>query len=86
MLNHEHLMILMMQRLNELAGITRPSLIVMGSYRDFLKEEIDINRIMLYREECLPSGEINCLHNENLLSKIKQLEIELSDLEDQLAA
>ena len=62
------------------------ALYVMGSYRDFLKEEIDINRIMLYREECLPSGEINCLHNENLLSKIKQLEIELSDLEDQLAA
>ena len=51
-----------------------------------LREEIMILRLMLYREECLPSGEINCLHNENLLSKIKQLEIELSDLEDQLAA
>ena len=59
---------------------------VVGSYRDFLKEEIDINRLMLYREECLPSGDSTCLHNENLLSKIKQLEIELSDLEDQLAA
>ena len=59
---------------------------VVGSYRDFLKEEIDINRLMLYREECLPSGQSTCLHNENLLSKIKQLEIELSDLEDQLAA
>ncbi|WP_303535217.1 hypothetical protein [Synechococcus sp. YX-04-1] len=58
----------------------------MGSYRDFLKEEIDINRLMLYRVECLPSGDRTCLHNENLLSKIKQLEIELSDLEDQLAA
>ena len=59
---------------------------VVGSYRDFLKEEIDINRLILYREECLPSGDSTCLHNENLLSKIKQLEIELSDLEDQLAA
>ena len=59
---------------------------VVGSYRDFLKEEIDINRLMLYREECLPSGDSTCLHNENFLSKIKQLEIELSDLEDRLAA
>ena len=62
------------------------ALYVVGSYRDFLKEEIDINRLMLYREDCLPSGDITCLHNEHLLSKIKQLEIELSDLEDQLAA
>ena len=62
------------------------ALYVVGSYRDFLKEEIDINRFMLYREECLPSGDRTCLHNENLLSKIKQLEIELSDLDDQLAA
>ena len=62
------------------------ALYVVGSYRDFLKEEIDINRLMLYREDCLPSGDITCLHNENLLSKIKQLKIELADLEDQLAA
>ena len=62
------------------------ALYVVGSYRDFLKEEIDINRLMLYREECRSTGDSLCLHNENLLSKIKQLEIELSDLEDQLAA
>ena len=62
------------------------ALYVVSSYRDFLKEEIDINRLMLYREEYLPSGDRNCLHNENLFSKIKQLEIELADLEDQLAA
>ena len=61
------------------------ALYVVGSYRDFLKEEIDINRLMLYREELLPPGSV-CLHNENLLSKIKQLEIELSDLDDQLAS
>ena len=59
---------------------------VVSSYRDFLKEEIDINRLLLSREECLPSGDKTCLNNENLLIKIKQLEIELSDLEDQLAA
>lgn len=62
------------------------ALYVVGSYRDFLKEEIDINRFMLYREELLPPGGSVCLHNENLLSKIKQLEIELSDLDDQLAS
>ena len=62
------------------------TLYVVGSYRDFLKEEIDTNRLMLYREEYLPSGHRNCLHNENLLSKIEQLEIELADLEEQLAA
>ena len=62
------------------------SLCVVGSYRGFLKEEIDINRLMLYREECLPTGDRTSLHNEKLLSKIKQLEIELSDLEDQPAA
>ena len=62
------------------------ALYVVDSYRDFLKEEIDINRLMLYQEERLPSGGRTCLHNESLLSKIKQLEIELSDLEDQLAA
>ena len=59
---------------------------IVDSYLDFLKEEININRVMLYREECLPSGDNTCLHNETLLSKIKQLEVELSDLEDQLAA
>lgn len=62
------------------------ALYVVGSCRDFLKEENDINRLMLYRNECLASGDRTCLHNENLLSKIKQLEIEISDLEDQLAA
>ena len=62
------------------------ALYVVGSYRDFLKQEIDINRLMLYQEGCLPSGDRSCLHNQNLLSKINQLEIELSDLEDQLAA
>ena len=62
------------------------ALFVVGSYRDFLKEEIEVHRLMLYRDEC-PSLELNgCLHNENLLAKIKQLENELSDFEDQLAA
>ena len=41
---------------------------------------------MLYRDE-FPSLELSgCLHNQNILAKIKQLENELSDFEDQLAA
>ena len=59
---------------------------VVDSYRDFLKEEIDINRLMLYREECIHPNERPCLHNENLLCKIKELEKELADYDDQLAA
>ena len=59
---------------------------VVGSYRDFLKEEIDINRLMLYREECIHPDTRPCLHNENLLCKIGELEKELADYKDQLAA
>ena len=44
-----------------------------------------ILRLMLYRVECLPPNTL-CLHNENLLCKIKELEKELADYEDQLAA
>ena len=41
---------------------------------------------MLYRVECLPPDDSPCLHNENLLCKIKELKKELADYEDQLAA
>ena len=44
-----------------------------------------ILRLMLYRVEFLPPNSL-CLHNENLLYKIKELEKELADYEDQLAA
>ena len=44
-----------------------------------------ILRLMLYRAECLPPGTTICLHNENLLCKIKELENELADYENQLA-
>ena len=45
-----------------------------------------ILRLMMYRVECLPPGASVCLHNENLLCKIRELEKELADYEDQLAA
>ena len=50
-----------------------------------LREEIMILRLMLYREECLHPDSI-CLHNDNLISKIVELEKELAVYEDQMSA
>ena len=50
-----------------------------------LREEIMILRLMLYRVECLPPDFI-CLHNDNLMSKIGELEKELALYEDQMSA
>ena len=44
-----------------------------------------ILRLMLYRVECFRS-ESFCPHNDNLLSKIGELEKELADYEDQMSA
>ena len=41
---------------------------------------------MLYRDEFPSIEPSGCLYNQNVLAKIKQLENELSDFEDQLAA
>ena len=51
-----------------------------------LREEITILRLMLYGEEWLPQDSSYRLHNDNLLSKIMELEKELADDEDQLTA
>ena len=56
------------------------------SYRNCLSEEIEILRLMLCRDEFLPSDPSSCMHCGTLLSKIKQLENELSDFESQMAA
>ena len=58
----------------------------MSSYDTFLKEEIEVHRLMLCRDEFLPSDPSSCIHCGTLLSKIKQLENELSDFESQFAA
>ena len=50
-----------------------------------LKEEIMILRLMLYRDEYLPPDSI-CPHNDNLVSKIGELEKELAIYEDQMPA
>ena len=56
------------------------------SYRDFLSEEIEIQQLMLCRKEFLLSNPKFCIHCSRLLSKINQLENELSDFDSQLAA
>ena len=50
-----------------------------------LREEIMILRLMMYRVECLPPDFI-CPHNDNLMSKICELEKELAMYEDQMSA
>ena len=50
-----------------------------------LKEEIMILRFMFYRVECLTLDSI-CPHNDNLMSKTRELEKELAIYEDQMSA
>ena len=58
--------------------------IVEYSYRDCLKEEIEILRLMLYRDEfSFPSSS---KHNVSVLTKIEENLRELADLDCQAAA
>ena len=56
------------------------------SYRDCLSEEIEILRLMLYREEFLTLDPKACKHSGPLISKIEENIKELSDLDDKSAA
>lgn len=56
------------------------------SCRDFLIEEIKNQQLMHCRKEFLLSNPKFCMHCIRLLSKINQLENELSDFDCQLAA
>ena len=57
-----------------------------NSYREFLEEEIEIHRLMLARDLIRSTPEVSRLRFGTLLSKIRELENQLSDYEDQLAA
>ena len=57
-----------------------------NSYREFLEEEIEIHRLMLARDLIRSSPQGSRLQFGTLLSKIRRLEDELSQLDDQLAA
>ena len=52
------------------------------SYRDCLSEEIEILRLMLYRDEFLSLGPKACKHSGPLMSKIEEDMKELSALND----
>ena len=56
------------------------------SYRDCLSEEIEILRLMLYREEFLTLDPKACKHSGPLISQIEENINELSDLDDKSAA
>ena len=57
-----------------------------NSYREFLEEEIEIHRLMLARDLISSNTQVSDLHFGTLLSKIRELEMQLADYEDQLAA
>ena len=57
-----------------------------SSYRDFLEEEIEIHRLMLARDLISSTHKGSDLRFGTLLSKIRELEIQLAEYEDQLAA
>ena len=57
-----------------------------SSYRDFLEEEIEIHRLMLARDLLSSTKQVPDLRFGTLLSKIRELEMQLADYEDQLAA
>ena len=56
------------------------------SYRDCLSEEIEILRLMHYRDEFLTLDPKACNHSGPLISKIEENMKELYGLDDQSAA
>ena len=57
-----------------------------SSYRDFLEEEIEIHRLMLARDLLSSTKQVPDIRFGTLLSKIRELEMQLADYEDQFAA
>ena len=56
------------------------------SYRDCLSEEIEILRLMLYRDEFLTLDPKACKHSGPLISEIEENLKELADLDHKSAA
>lgn len=76
----------MVQMPQEFGTLSLMALSAVSSYDIFLKEEIEVYRLMLCRDELLSSDPSSCLHCGTILSRINQLENELSDFESQFAA
>ena len=60
--------------------------VVEYSYRDCLSEEIEILRLMLYRDEFLTIDPKACKHSAPIITKIEENLKELSILDDKSAA
>ena len=56
------------------------------SYIDYLREEIEILQLMLYRDEFLTADAKDCNHCGPILNKLDEDQRELSFLENQTAA
>ena len=67
-------------------SFTTRSIVMEYSYRDCLSEEIEILRLMLYRDEFLTLDPKACKHSGPLISKIEENMKELSDLDGRSAA
>ena len=67
-------------------SFTIRSIVMEYSYRDCLSEEIEILRLMLYRDEFLTLDPKACKHSGPLIRKIEENMKELSDLDAQSAA
>ena len=67
-------------------SFTTRGVVMEYSYRDCLSEEIEILRLMLYRDEFLTLGSKACKHSGPLIRKIEEIMKELSDLDGQSAA
>ena len=57
-----------------------------NAYREFLEEEIELHRLMLARDLLSSTKQVPDLRFGTLLSKIRELEMQLADYEDQFAA
>ena len=71
---------------HETMSFTTRSFVMEYSYRDCLSEEIEVLRLMLYRDEFLTLGPKACRHSGPLISKIEENMKELSGLDDKSAA
>ena len=71
---------------HETMFFTTESVVMEYSYRDCLSEEIEILRLMLYRDEFLTLDPKACKHSGPLISKIEENVKELSGLDDKSAA
>ena len=66
--------------------LTIRGVVIEYSYRDCLSEEIEILRLMLYRDEFLTLDPKACKHSGPLISKIEENMKELSCLDDRSAS